>query len=641
MMGTLLQRLQAKNDPVRLSLCKAARWAGLVLAPLVVFVLALTLRVAIPLRPVSIAVRYSFTLVFPALLLLVYLAFRLKGYWGSLLSLTLTMALFGLAAAGLWASAQSEDQALSGLLPWNDSAFYYVDGLNWLEGLRMGAISSRRPLLPLLFSALLALAGRNLQAAVALLTGLMGLSVYLAARELQRTHGAAPAALAWVILFFFARRYTATITTEALGIIFGSLGFALLWRSVTPVKRRPANVLLGLFLLTLGSLARPGALLVLPLALYWAARVFRSRGRLSFSYAGLGAAVIAAGMLLNQLFFGLVSPPDTVSFSNFPYLFYGMAVGGKGWTQYRVDHPEVLSLSEAERSAAVMQFALEEVRQNPANIANATLKQYGLLVSDTYYSLYSFITYESAVRKPFHLGLYLLCLSGLLAWAFKRNDPFLGLVGAGVVGTLLSVPFAPPMDANRMRVYAATIPVLALLPAMGLSFWLPKLRLEGWAGRAQETLPLPITAIFALLALALTLLAPLAAPALTPNLRYTPLSCPAGEQAVYLRYGPGTSINVHREAEFFLDWTPDVHAGRFRDFLHNTGNLGTVRVFERIEPPATILLGPDLETGRKVWLVMDGPIAPQQWGILAVCGHPVKDPGGETVLFWAAEVQAE
>ena len=40
--------------------------------------------------------------------------------------------MFALAVAGFWASLQSEDQALSGLLPWNDSKSYYVDGLRLL-----------------------------------------------------------------------------------------------------------------------------------------------------------------------------------------------------------------------------------------------------------------------------------------------------------------------------------------------------------------------------------------------------------------------------------------------------------------------------------------------------------------------------
>ena len=621
----------------------AARWAGLVLVPTAAYLSMLVLRVAVPIRPISIALRYSFALVFPVVAVLVYLSFRIPGYWGRLISLTLAMALFGLATAGFWASVQSEDQALSGLLPWNDSTSYYVDGLNWLDGLRMGTIAARRPLLPLMFSVLLGLAGRNLQAAVALLSLLLGVSVYLAAREVQRTHGAAPAALVFVVLFFFARRYTATITTEALGIILGSLGFALLWRSVTLPRRKLPNVLLGLFMLTIASMARPAALFVLPLVVLWAARIFRKRGWLSWNYAGLGAAVVAGGILINQLFFGLSAQPDVLPFSNFPYLFYGMAHGGIGWDKFKVENADTLmQLSEAEKPKLAMRLALEEVRAHPENLVKGTLKQYGLLFSDTYYSLYSFITYDSVLRIPLWFSLYALCALGLLAWARKRDDPFYSLAVAGVAGTLLSVPFAPPMDANRMRVYAATIPVLALLPALGLGFLLPKLKAEKLLGGPEEVLPGPSTAVFGLLVLALTLIAPLIAPALVPNTPYQAAACPAGQQDVYLRYGSGTSIDIHRESDFFLDWVPDVHAGRFRGFLHNTGNILSIRVFESIEPPATLLVGPDLKTGKPVWLSMDGAVAPKQWGVLAVCGQWTKDEDGtNSILFQASSVSVQ
>ncbi len=620
-----------------------AKGAGLFVVPLAVYALILALRITMPLRPVSIAARYSFALVFPLVAGLVYLSYRIPGYWGRLISLTLALALFGLATAGFWASVQSEDQALSGLLPWNDSTAYYVDGLNWLDGLRFGTIAARRPLLPLMFSALLGLAGRNLQAAVALLSLLMGVSVYLAAREVQRTHGAAPAALAFVVLFFFARRYTATITTEALGIILGSLGFALLWRSASMQRRRLPNVLLGLFFLTVGSMARPAALFVLPLAALWAARSFRKRGWLAWDYAALGSAVVAGGILVNQLMFGLSARPDVLPFSNFPYLFYGMAYGGIGWDKFKVEHgEEVRQLSEAEKPQLAMRLALEEVRAHPQNLVRGTLKQYGLLVSDTYYSLYSFITYDSALRKPLHFSLYGLCLLGLLAWALNRKDPYSSLIGAGVVGTLLSVPFAPPMDANRMRVYAATIPVLALLPALGLAFVLSRLKVQKLLGEPREVLSQPVTAAFGVLVLILTLAAPLIAPALTPNTTYGPVNCAAGQRDVYLRYGPGTAVNIHRESDFFLDWLPDIHAGRFRDFLHNTGNLSSIRIFESIEPPTTLLVGPDLKTGEQVWLAVDGAIMPQGWGVLAVCGKwaPDKD-GTDSILFQAKSVELQ
>jgi hypothetical protein len=284
------------------------------------------------------------------------------------------------------------------------------------------------------------------------------------------------------------------------------LAFTVLWRAAEdPLELRGVAerrhqrflALSGILLLALASLARPGALFVLPAVVLWAA--WRLAGasrsdslsirkiRLSWLILLAGSGVILAGYLANSLMFRWLAPANATPFSNFSYIFYGMAVGGKGWTQYLVDHPEVAGLAEAERSSQVLQFALEEARRHPENFLLGSLKQWGLLFSKSYYSLYSFVTWENGwISWLVQAALYALCLLGFApGWGGRDRARFYFLV-AIATGFFISVPFAPPMDANRMRVYAATIPLLALLPAVGLALLIQRsksLHLPDWMGR--------------------------------------------------------------------------------------------------------------------------------------------------------------
>src|ERR1035438_7141346 len=48
----------------------------------------------------------------------------------------------------------------------------------------------------------------------------------------------------------------------------------------------------------------------------------------------------------------------------------------------------------------------------------------------------------------------------------------------------LSVPLIPTSDADRMRIYAATMPVLFLIPAFSLAGW------RAWMGRFAPSIPI-------------------------------------------------------------------------------------------------------------------------------------------------------
>ena len=74
--------------------------------------------------------------------------------------------------------------------------------------------------------------------------------------------------------------------------------------------------------------------------------------------------------------------------------------------------------------------------------------------------------------------LFVFSVFGLFKWVQKRDDPLINLVIAGMFGILISIPFAPPGDASKLRPYAASIIFLATLPSLGLYWILEKLKLK-------------------------------------------------------------------------------------------------------------------------------------------------------------------
>ena len=201
-----------------------------------VFVLILLNRSPNLLRPLSLSARTGFNFAVLLLFLFLYLSFRLQGWVGRALSLTVTLALFALGLAGLWAIGQTQSTVLSGIVPLYDAADYYTDALRLLAGQDLSDFSGRRPLFAGFLSVLLWLTGQNLMAALGLLALITAVACYIAAREIQATHGPEVAVFVLIILFLFYRHHSGTVMSENLGVPLGVLGFALMWR--VPHKRK-------------------------------------------------------------------------------------------------------------------------------------------------------------------------------------------------------------------------------------------------------------------------------------------------------------------------------------------------------------------------------------------------------------------
>lgn len=620
------------------------RWPPVVLqslifaAGLLLYALILINREPFPLRPISLAVRFGFTLAMPLAAVGLYLAYRLPGWAGQLTSLCATQALFGLALAGLWASGQTTSIVISGLLPWSDASDYYTSALRLLEGLPFEPFAAWRPLFPGLLATLLAITGRNLQAALALLVVIAALSTFLLGREIQRSHGPLAAVFVTVLLFLFYRRFVGTTMSENLGYSLGLLGFALLWRSAGQGR---LDLVAGVFLISLALNARPGPFLILPALLLWAWWSFcRRQISLAFGLQLVGA--IVAGFLAGMMVMRVTGVGQQIPFSNFAYTLYGLAAGGKGWEQIKWDHPEIAAIGGPQHYLTALRLAWEVFRSDPALLLQGAARQYAYFFSNTWFSAYGYVGGENeTVTTWARLSLFLLGGAGLLRGLGRKRGRHDTLVLSGVAGVLLSVPFAPPLDAQQMRLYAAAIPLFGLLPALGMLWLLRWLKLDFRLSPAAPQLPSNPVLVFGAALFGLALLGPLAVRLGSQPAPPAEIACRAAEEAAYLRYPAGSSVNIIKEDVLQLDWMPDFHQGRFARQIHGLPDPEVAQEFEQIAAPATILHGLELASGQGLWLSVDPRLLPPAPALLGVCGHWSQNPAGQRYrFFYAGEVRS-
>lgn len=602
-----------------------ALWTAGILASLALYIFLLANRIPDVLRPVSIAVRYSFTLVMPALFVILLLGFILPGRWGLWTAFTLTLAVFAFSLAGLWASGQTEPYAVSGLLPWNDAATYYSDAGKLLEGIPLSEASARRPIPTGLLAAVLGLAGRDLQVTLAVMLLITACAAFLAAREIQHSHGATPALVMMLIVLMFSRRFSGTTMTEGLGLAYGLLGTGLIWRGAADMNRK--FVLLGVFTITLALCIRAGTFFLLPALVLWSGWIFRGRGKFSLTFALAACAAVALAFGLNFVMFKLIGDQQAMLFDNFSYSLYGLAAGGENWSILIKHHPELAQFPEAERSRIAYKLAFDLILQNPMGIINGALKQWGLLFSETWFSAYAYVGGENeTLARVVRTGLFILAGAGLADALRNLKKPVNALVWAAALGVFLSVPFVPPGDAHKMRAYAASIPLFALLPGLGLGALLRLYRGRPLLKWEPLKLDARVTAIFTFALLAFTVVAPVVAKNVGRPAEYAKVTCPAGEESVYIRKTEGSYFNIIREDVLALDWVPTLHLGRFRTWVHNLPNDEAIDEFTRIEAPSTIIYNYDEASGLPTWLVASTGLIPEEDGILGVCGNYSSNP---------------
>jgi hypothetical protein len=604
-----------------------------------IFVLILLNRSPNLLRPLSLSARTGFNLTVLLLFLLVYISFRLQGWVGKALSLTSTLALFALALAGLWATGQTQSVVLNGIVPLYDAADYYTDALRLLGGQDLSDFSARRPLFTIFFSALLSLTGQNLMATLGLLTLITAAACYIAAREIQSTHGSEAAVFVLIILFLFYRHHSGAVMSENLGVPLGALGFALMWRGTA--QRMRNQFWFGLFVTTLALNARAGAFFSLPLFILWSGWLFREKDRrFSLRVLIISSAVVFAAFAVNVILVRVLASSSGVPFANFSHTLYGLASGGKSWHYVLERYPELLSLPADEQSRIIYQRAFALIREYPGLLVQGAFYNWSMLFSDSWYSAYSFVGGENRIlRNSAQWAIIILCVLGLFRWFRKLDDPLTSLVGVSVLGILISVPFLPPTDAYRMRPYAVSMIVFGLLPALGLLFAMERLKLTPTHSKFEQGYAKPgALVVFTSLLVCITLLGPLIGKGLGDPPRFEPASCAPGLDRISVRFDRGTHFNLLREKQPGLDWMPDFHIGRFRLNAHSLPDVNMIAWAEDRDPLSSMFYTLDYRSSQKALVVAPTELLPPPNSLWQVCGEWEEDPLLKTHnIFYARE----
>ncbi|MCH8996885.1 MAG: glycosyltransferase family 39 protein [Proteobacteria bacterium] len=358
---------------------------------------------------------------------------------------------------GFWFSGRSTGNALGGLLPWNDAMGYFTCAHNILDGGDLSGFCQRRPLYTLFLSTLTAISGRDLQIALLVQGALFGAAAFSLARVVHVRFGTPAALISFAVLLGMAGQYTTATMTENAGLLYGIFGIYFLWRGAGTAGA--AAIAAGAFLLTLGLNARAGAFFVLPALVIWAAVAAHERRRVRIAVAMIAVAAILGGFLFNYAALATFGGDVRLAQSNFADVLYGVTAGGKRWTQIYTDHPEIFEQGQGKAAEVrkIYAAALDNVVRRPRLFAEGYLRGLAHYV----YAQFRYVEFQ-----PLRFLFILLWWLGLATALRRRKERHHSLLLAMAIGIITSAPFIT-WDAGS-RVYAATLPVDALIVALGL-----------------------------------------------------------------------------------------------------------------------------------------------------------------------------
>ncbi len=598
--------------------------------PLVVFFAFFIPRENAVLKTISVLARYNTTrLVFIASLFL-FLAFIIKKERISNLAAAIVIfSLFALSLVGLWASAYSENYVIAGLLPRSDAFYTYTGAVNLLEKGYLSTFTARRPIFGGLLALALWLSGGNLQYVLIGLALLSAAACYFLTLEVKRFLSPAAAVAQFMVQFLFARRFIGITMSEILGYILGAVSLALFLSMLRIYEENHTKAwkifLLGVLMATLAQAARPGAIATLPLLVLFGFWISRQKNQIVWKNVILTLMVIGLGFLLNFFLYKGISKADVSQNNNAGYGIYGLAVGGKGWEQIFTDHPEINTLPQGEREATIMRIILAEITQHPENFIKGLAHQMSVLFSfQPTNSLYSFTASgNSGFTKVLMAIIFLLSGLGLAACLLKRKLPFYLLMLILLGGFALSLIVAPAYQTQYMRVYAASIPLLALLPAVGLDSavnWIFKRFhfAEKFTSSGDENSTQGLT-IFSLCLLPILFLGPLAMKLFADFKEPKPEGCEDGSQEAVFNFFPGTGVTIFENTPDKMTWVPYVsHLDYVRD-IHSICCEEDIQYWESL-PTGSLYPAVNLIDGNRFYLVAQPGQLPEPGGTMRVCG---------------------
>jgi hypothetical protein len=410
--------------------------------------------------------------------------------------ISLMLLLCAMVLSGVWASGVSDHSLLAGFLPFSDASGYVDGTLGLLQNGTLSSWASRRPLNSLLQAFLLVICNGNFRCVLAVLVFCGAFSMALTVCECRKHFGHVAACILFVGLFFFYLRFIGTTLSEHLGIIFGSLAAALLFRAMRTSSN--INYCVALFMLSIALFARAGAFFVLPPLVLIAPKINKYSPGHDWRRIAIAASAVAAAAMLNSAVIWTIGHKDALM-GNFSYSLYGLVHGGD-WTQVIADHPHIKDLPETHAYGEIYRLAIKRIHDRPQALLEGGIRAYRAAFSNN--GLFSFVLFlplghhihearwslsneaenklvrrvsaqpmlfaQTTAAYGWSYALFLLSIAGCAYLVVQHkiaNGLCIIMVGVGI---MTSVPFAPMWDADSMRAYAATMPLMLAFPAIGM-----------------------------------------------------------------------------------------------------------------------------------------------------------------------------
>jgi hypothetical protein len=230
-------------------------------------------------------------------------------------------------------------------------------------------------------------------------------------------------------------------------------------------------------------------------------------------------------------------------------------------------------------------------------------------------------------------------VAGLVWCISKWREPIPALLLAALAGTFLSVPFVPPWEADRMRVYAATLPFYVTYPAVGLVFLLSRFKRMSLF---HDTRPLEFPGILIGVSAALVafvVIGPLLVRGMAHPASHAAITCPAGSEVIYARIPTGSYIHLVSDDQAPHPFLPDLRLDEFKASLHDFMYSEFIGEFNNLTAPTTITNTIGLADNNEIILVGNSSLIPENPGILGICGKWSQGPAKNYDIFYADSFQ--
>lgn len=452
-------------------------------------------------------------------------------------ALALLACCWGVLAWG-WSQGWTVGLSLAGFFPISDASGYWRCANALLDHGHMDQWCERRATYPTLLAGLNLIAGRHLLVTLWLQALVVALAIFTLVRRFSpQVPGIATLVCAVLLVRYASVDLFPLTMTENAGLIFGCLGLALLLRAADVLSL--SWLAAGAAMLSLALNARAGAFFVLPALVLWAGLVAHANRRRVWWWVAVTALAILAGLGLQAGLVLAVGGDPAASHGNFAHTLYGLSVGGKGWSQVMLDHPEVFALgTEISQSHAIVGLAWDNITREPALFLAGLGVNLKAFAAGGTYGFYRLGPAATVVRFCWWFAWL------PLLWRYR--DPRCQLIALLSLGIVASAAWL--LGDGGPRVFAATAGVdamqvaIAVAAVANLIVWVrggKPVTDQAAAARPSVLEPGVAALVLGILCLPFTPVARLgAAPTVVLN------GCADGQQAVVTRMNRGGNISL-------------------------------------------------------------------------------------------------